>query len=228
MVKYDWLLFDLDNTILDFNKSSKVAFANLLEEIDSKLNAQELYPIYNRINRDIWEQREAGQISHDELKWKRWDLFFKKINIEFDPLKANERYFVDIKTKPFFVDNAKELLDEVDGRYKLMMITNGLSEVQWSRIELKNIKRYFEHIIISDEIGYAKPQEQFFKHCHQLIGDVDKSQVLVIGDTIKSDILGGNNFGYDTCWFDYYDEGNSTDIEPNFTIKGISELLDLI
>ena len=228
MSKFDWLLFDLDNTILDFGKSSKFAFRKLLEEIDSGLNSEELYPIYNEINHKIWEQREAGEISHNDLKWKRWHLFFEQVGIKFDPNKSNDIYFEGIKAFPFFVDHAEEMLQHVKSDFNLMMVTNGLSEVQWPRIRNKNIENYFKHIIISDEIGVAKPQSAFFDHCHALIGDVKKERVLVIGDTLKSDILGGNNYGYTTCWYNYDSKSNETEVQPDFTIDSIKDLSTIL
>lgn len=223
MKQFDWILFDLDNTILDFGKSSKYAFKMLLQSIDASLDAEILYPNYNKINHDIWEQREAGLISHTELKWKRWDLFFKAENINADPHKANDIYFEGIKEFPFYVDHAVQMLKDVKPHFKLMMVTNGLSEVQWPRIKAKQLQPYFEHIIISDEIGVAKPQTAFFDHCHNLLGNPNKDRVLVVGDTLKSDILGGNNYGYKTCWYNYYGKENNTQIKPDFQIDSIQD-----
>jgi len=228
MKQFDWLLFDLDNTILDFGRSSKYAFKMLLQIIAPSLNSDQLYPIYNEINHEIWAKREAGLISPEELKWKRWDLFFKSENINSDPHKANDIYFEGIKEYPFFVDQAKEMLDIIKPHFKLMVVTNGLSEVQWPRINTKELKPYFEHIVISDEIGVAKPQKTFFDYCHSLIGEPNKDRVLVIGDTLKSDILGGNNFGYKTCWYNYYGKQNNTDVKPDFQIDSIKDLTGIV
>ena len=224
MQQFDWLLFDLDNTILDFGKSSKYAFKMLLQSIDPDLDSDVLYPIYNEINHEVWDKREAGLICHSELKWKRWDLFFKAKNIDSNPHIANDVYFDGIKEYPFYVDHALDMLEDIKPHFNLMMVTNGLSEVQWPRIKAKNLEPHFEHIIISDEIGVAKPQPAFFDHCHDLLGKPEKDRVLVIGDTLKSDILGGNNFGYKTCWYNYYGKENTTGIKPDFKIDTIKDL----
>jgi len=228
MKQFDWLLFDLDNTILDFGKSSKNAFKMLLQNIDPALNSENLYPIYNKINHEIWEKREAGLISHTELKWKRWDMFFKDQKIDADPHQANDVYFEGIKKYPFYVDHAQQMLNDVKPHFNLMMVTNGLSEVQWPRIKAKQLEPHFDHIIISDEIGVAKPQTAFFDHCHDLLGQPDKDRVLVVGDTLKSDILGGNNYGYKTCWYNYYGKENDTPIKPDFQINSIKEFKDVV
>ncbi|MBT8231334.1 MAG: noncanonical pyrimidine nucleotidase, YjjG family [Saprospiraceae bacterium] len=227
MKNFDWLLFDLDNTILDFDKSSKEAFKSLINHIDNSLDAHNLYPIYHEINLEYWEKREAGKISHTELKWKRWHDFFDAHAIDFDPHHSNDLYFEGIKENPFFVDHADTLLNEIQD-HEMMIITNGLSEVQRPRIEAKRLQDFFEHIVISDEINVAKPQSGFFEHCHDLIDNHQKDRVLVIGDTLKSDILGGNNFGFKTCWYNHYDKPNNSGIEPDFSIHSIKDLKEII
>jgi len=226
-MNFEWLLFDLDNTILDFNASSKIGFKALLEKIDPELDAKTVYPFYRDINHKVWDEREAGLISHEELKTKRWDLFFKKVNIDYNPSEANDYYFEFIKSKPFFIDGAKELLDVLKGKIKLMIITNGLSEVQWSRLRIMDMEDYFSHIIISDEIGSAKPAKAFFEHCDELINYTSKDKVLVIGDTLKSDIKGGNEYGFKTCWYNYYKKENETQEVPDYSIQSLDELFPI-
>jgi len=220
----DWLLFDLDNTIVDFNASSKEAFVKLLEELGVEKPA-DLYPKYNVINHKCWDEREAGLISHTELKKKRWDLFFKEVGIDYDPLSANDFYFEVIKTNPILIEGAETLLQKIQGKYRTMIITNGLSEVQNPRIKKLKLEQYFEQIIISDEIGVAKPQQKFFDHCENLMPQgVNRDRVLVIGDTLKSDIKGGNAYGYQTCWYNYYKKENDTDIQPGFVVDNLATL----
>jgi len=223
LAKYEWLLFDFDNTLADFNASSKLAFVDLLNGIGIEF-AEELYPIYNKINHQCWDEREAGLISHEVLKKKRWELFFKQVGIDHDPLAANGIYFETIKTNPVYIDYATELLVGIQSHFKTMIITNGLSEVQNPRIEKLGIAKYFDHIVISDEIGTAKPQKAFFDHCYELMHRPNKSKVLVIGDTLKSDIKGGQNFGFDTCWYNYYKEDNLTNIKPSYTVDNLKSL----
>jgi len=221
--RYKWLLFDLDNTLVDFNASSKDAFVQLMKKLRVK-NPEKLYPIYNKINHQCWDEREAGLITPEVLKRKRWQLFFNKMKMKYDPLKANDFYFRIIQTNPVFIKGAEQLLKDLQGKYKLMMITNGLSEVQNPRIKILKLAQYFEHVVISDEIGVAKPQKAFFTHCEKLMRKVDKKKVLVIGDTLKSDIKGGNKFGYDTCWYNYYKKPLRGEIFPDYTVSDIETL----
>ena len=164
LTHFEWLLFDFDNTLVDFNASSKEAFVKVMTPLIDQ-DPKELYPIYNKINHLCWDEREAGLISHDELKVKRWNMFFDKIDIKYDPLTANNIYFEVIKTNPYWIDGAVDLLKAIQDKYRSFIITNGLSEVQNPRAEILGLAEYFEHIIISDEIGIAKPQKGFFDHC---------------------------------------------------------------
>ncbi len=224
MTKYDWLLFDLDNTILDFSESSRLAFAKVYSHLNTAKELKDVYTLYKGINHSIWQEREAGRISHTELKTKRWKLLCDELNCIADAENLNNLYFEEIKVNATFVEGAHELLDHLQGKYKMIIITNGLSEVQWSRIEDKNLKQYFDHIVISDEIGVAKPATEFFDHCAQLIGHPSKDKVLVIGDTPMSDIKGGNNYGYDTCWYNH----NNIEDDGQVATYNISHMKDLI
>jgi len=221
--KFDWLLFDLDNTLVDFNSSSKDAFVQVMTHLGVE-DASVLYPIFNKINHQCWDEREAGLISHTELKNKRWVLFFEAAKIKADPLSINESYFEIIKTNPVWMDDAERLLIAIQNKFNNLIITNGLSEVQNPRIKKLDMAKYFGGIIISDEIGTAKPQKQFFSHCASLMGEFDNDKVLVIGDTLKSDIKGGNEFGFRTCWYNYYKKENDTDIKPNYEVNNIKSL----
>ena len=223
-----WLLFDLDNTLLDFSKSSAKAFEHLLNEVAPELDATEMYPRYKRFNNKLWEDREQGLISHEDLKVRRWQLFFEDQGIPFNPSSANDIYFEVIRNRVDFVAHAEELLDDLAGRYRMAIITNGLSEVQRPRLEKSGIMDRFEHIIISDEIGSAKPQQAFFEYTHDKINAPTQSDVLVIGDTLKSDIKGGNEFGYRTCWFnhDYLDHDGAH--FPDHEVNLLKELVPVI
>ena len=219
---YDWLLFDLDNTILDFKKSSIHAFGAIMDE-DGVEHQKEDYSLFSQINKKVWEEMESGQINHQELKVRRWDLYAKSKGLKLDSAQANERYFQHIRENSFFVDFAKELLDLTYSRFNMMIITNGLGEVQRPRILNTKLDNYFNHIVISDELGHAKPHAEYFEHCHELIGGWEKKRVLVIGDTPGSDIKGGNDFGYDTCWYNHSNQVSS-DIRADYEITHLTEL----
>ncbi|NNF21109.1 MAG: HAD-IA family hydrolase, partial [Saprospiraceae bacterium] len=180
MRSYDWLLFDLDNTILDFNASSVIAFNRIMADLGLEEDP-ELVRRFKKFNLQVWGEMEKGLIDHQQLKSKRWSLFFNSINIQMDPVEANNIYFELIKSNPVFVDHAFEIIQKGSLSHQLMIITNGLSEVQRPRLEITRLTNYFRHIVISDELGHAKPHKAYFDHCHDLMNAPDKERVLVIG-----------------------------------------------
>lgn len=153
--QFEWLLFDLDNTILDFSASSKLAFSAVYEALEVDKTLKDVYRLYSGINHNVWQEREAGMLSATEVKTKRWTLLCDVLDIEKDPSYLNDVYFEGIKKHVLFVEGAEDMLEQLVGKYRMMVVTNGLSEVQWSRINDTNIQRFFEHIVISDEIGIA-------------------------------------------------------------------------
>jgi len=226
MKPYDWLLFDLDNTILDFTASSEIAFHALMAELGYSSDHHD-FTVYRQINRDVWEEMEAGLINHEQLKVKRWSVYFAERQIDYDPLDANNFYFECIKISPVYVEYAQELLEECKDHFRMGIITNGLSEVQRPRIEKIGLKVYFEHIVISDELGIAKPHYDYFDHCHNLIEKPEKERVLVIGDTAQSDIKGGKEFGYDTCWYNPHYQ-SAKKVVTDFQIRRLEELRSIL
>ncbi len=227
-MKYTHLLFDLDNTLMDFSASSVLAFKDTLNHFEI-LEEQDFYPVYRKINRQVWEELENGKIDQVTLREKRFRLFFEYIGrSELDPLEGNKRYLQGIVDHPVYLDGALELLDEFKETFTMSVVTNGLKEVQRPRLENKNLKDYFKSIIVSDEIGSAKPQKEFFDYVFNTIPEAEKSKTLIIGDSLGSDILGGNNYGIDTCWMNYYKTKNDSEVKAKYSITHLPDLRNLV
>ena len=227
-MKYTHLLFDADNTLFDFDGSSVQAFDKFVNHIG--LDPQkDYYAIYQVGNHQVWADFEQGEITADVLRWKRFDLFFKAIGYDGDSHKANRLYLDFLVDFASLIPGVRGLLDQLrlDG-FKLVIITNGLKEVQKPRILKQNLTDYFQSIIVSDEIGIAKPDPQFFKIAADSINHPDKDKVLVIGDSLTSDIQGGNNYGYDTCWYNPNGKSNATSAKPTYIISDLKELISLV
>lgn len=225
MKRYQWLFFDLDNTILDFGASSKVAFFEIFAAKDLKMSSED-YKAYRDINHEMWVEFEKGKLSTEEVKHLRWDKFFELKKLKLNSKEINAAYFEHIKMNPLWISGAEELLIQLVRTHNICIITNGLSEVQHSRLELAGIKELVHHIVISDAIGVAKPAAAFFDYAFKTTGDPMKEDVLVIGDTLTSDIRGGIDYGVDTCWYNYYGTENETQYRPTYEVKNIGELAD--
>ena len=154
--KYKWLLFDADGTLFDYDKGEKQAIENTIQDIG--IRYEERYLIeYRKINSAIWQDREQGKIDPERLKVKRFELLFEALKIQFDPEKSSKIYLENLANEAELLENAEETIKAIAKDHKLVVVTNGLKEVQRSRLEKTSIHRYFEDIIISDEIGTSKP-----------------------------------------------------------------------
>lgn len=222
-MKYDWLLFDLDNTLMDFDEASIIAFQQTL--LASNIPSQpHYYKLYKKVNHKVWQSYERKEITAIELRSRRFKLFLKEIGKTGDAKQMNATYLSQIVKHSKVLEGTRELLESLVKNYNLAIITNGLKEVQRPRLALTKIDHYFDAIIVSDEIGYAKPQKEYFDYVFNEIQMPPKVKVLVIGDSLNSDITGGNNYGIDTCWYNPSKQKNTVDIQPTFEINRLSQL----
>ncbi len=225
---YKYLLFDADNTLFDFTKASAVAFTETLAhyKIEQK---EETYPIYLKINHDCWARLERGEITPKEIKPLRFQLFLDAIKETGNPLEINNYYLARLAEKDYLLEGAEELLLDLKAKdYSLSIITNGLQLVQRPRIEKAGLTYIFDAITVSEEIGVAKPKPAFFDDTFRQLGQVNIKEVLVIGDNLLSDVLGGINIGADTVWFNLKGKKNETEVQPSYEVKGFEELRKVI
>jgi len=227
-MKYKWLLLDADNTIMDFTKASHAAFDQIC--IDFKLGKpNKLYPIYQQYNHAAWKAFEEKKITADQLKVDRMMYFLKAIKKKgIDPSYLNQQYLQALMMQSELYDGVEEVLQELKHDYILSIVTNGLKEVQRPRVHRLKVSQYFASVIVSDEIGIAKPDIRYFEYAHQTItSPPSKSNVLIVGDNLHSDIQGGINFGISTCWISH-GRVNKTDIQPDYTINNFLELPNIL
>ena len=197
---------------------------------DYGLNCDEsIYKTYKVENAKVWESFENKEITALELRSLRFARFFSAIDVKgIDPFEFNAHFLQNLVEVSEAYDGAIHFLDNLRQRYKLSVITNGLKEVQRPRINKLKMNHIFESIIVSDEIGVAKPDIKFFEHSYNTISNPPpKSEVLVIGDNLKSDIQGGINFGVDTCWISHNKE-NTSSIKPTYSVNSLLDLNTLL
>ena len=226
-MKYDWILFDADNTLFDFDKSERYALQTTLSQFGLTFT-QENLDLYHAVNRRCWREMEEGKLSKEELRIRRFKLFFAGIKKEADPQAVSDVYLKTLSQCSFLIEGAIPLLEAVRGQYKLGLVTNGLKEVQRPRIKKAQIGEYFEILVVSDEIGHAKPHAPFFDFAFSQMQNPPKNRVIMVGDSIHSDIQGGNNYGLDTCWYNYENRSNHLHIKPTFEITQLSQLHEVL
>lgn len=220
------IFIDLDDTILDFKKAEEQALKKTLVSLDIE-PSEENVQTYSIINEGLWKKLETGEMTRDQILIKRFDGLFEKLNIQRDSVLANETYVKNLSVGHWFIDGAEMLLESLYKNYKLYIVSNGTTIVQNGRIESAGIKKYFEKIFLSQDIGYNKPDIRFFEECFKQVGPFDKNDAIILGDSLSSDIKGGINAGIKTCLFDPKNKF-SGDIKPDYIIHALSEFLDIV
>ncbi|WP_352420160.1 YjjG family noncanonical pyrimidine nucleotidase [Proteiniborus sp.] len=227
-MKYEVIIFDADETLFDFRKSESVAFGNTMLEFNIEYDENHHLKIYSDINTAIWKEFEDGLITQEELKVERFKRLSGKLNVELDEIEFSKSYMKHLSNASFLYDNSANLVESLHKDYKLSIITNGLKDVQDNRIRKSSIAKYFEDIVISEEVRVAKPDPRIFELALNNINCTDKSKVLVVGDSLTSDMQGGINFGIDTCWFNPNRIENKTEIKPIYEITNLMELIQVL
>lgn len=228
------ILFDLDNTLFDFNKAEGIALSKTLKGIGIE-PTKAVIQRYSELNLAQWKLLEQGKLTRERVKTRRYELLFKELGVEYNAEKATGIYESHLATGHYFIDGAEELLKKLSNAnsYRLYLVTNGTKKVQDGRIASSGISQYFEDIFISEEVGYNKPSLEYFEACFARIPDFHKEKTVIIGDSLTSDIQGGMNAGITTIWFNRHHEKpfaceNHSLPVPDYEIYALSELIPIL
>lgn len=227
-MRYDVILFDADETLFDFKKSEREAFKNTMLEFGINYNEAYHLKIYQDINTAIWIELEKGLITQEKLKIDRFSRLAKQLNIDFDPSDFSKCYMKHLANASFLYDGSMELIETLSKYYRLSIVTNGLKDVQNKRIRKSPIAKYFEDVVISEEINLSKPNPEIFNHALKNLEHTNKCSVLMIGDSLTSDIQGGINAGIDTCWYNPNKKSNASGIMPTYEVSNFKALSHLL
>ncbi|HBF39452.1 MAG TPA: noncanonical pyrimidine nucleotidase, YjjG family [Firmicutes bacterium] len=227
-MKYEILLFDADETLFDFKKSEKTALQKAMLEMNIAYNENYHLRVYQEINTAIWKEFEDGLIPQQRLKIERFRRFADQLKIQFNEAEFATSYMKHLANASFLLDQNLELIKSLHQEYRMAIITNGLKDVQNTRIKKSPIGPYFEDIVISEEVEAAKPDPKIFEYALKHLGHTDKSKVLMVGDSLTSDIQGGINFAVDTCWFNPRRMVNQSAIQPTYQISQLMMLQKIL
>lgn len=227
-MKYTIILFDADGTLYDLDKAAVEALKSNFAKYNLSW-ADNTFELYEKINKKIWDDFEKGLITTKEIKTERFKRFFEILEVEgIDAIKFSKNYLLYLSQNNYLLDGAEDIIKWSSEKFKLAIITNGLASVQNPRFKDSELRKYFNHIIISEEVGFAKPKAEIFDFGFKLFNNPPKEKVIIIGDNLTSDIKGGLDYGIDTCWFNPIRKENSTDIKPTYEITNLDELKDIL
>ena len=225
MIRY--VLFDVDDTLLDFGKAEAAAIRKTFERIGIPVT-DELIRRYSEINAQQWSRFEKGEITREKLLTERFDILFSELGINVPSEMAQASYEYLLGIGHYFVDGAEELLEALKDKYELYIVSNGNASVQDRRLKSAGIIPYFKDIFISERVGFNKPSTEFFEACFEHIPGFEKDKAVIVGDRLSSDILGGINAGVKTCWFNPRGDAPDPDIPADYEIKHLGELPALL
>ena len=224
---FEYLFLDLDDTILDFQKAEHVALSKTLESFG--LNpSEEVLKRYNKINKAHWEALERKEMTRDQVLLGRFQVLFREFDLDVDPEKVARTYEHNLGIGHWFLPGAEEAVERLSRRYKLYLASNGTASVQKGRMTSANLYRFFEKVFVSQQIGANKPAPEYFERCFAQIPGFDKRKAIIVGDSLTSDILGGQNAGIATCWVNPHHKQRRPDIRVDYEIETLSQLEGLL
>lgn len=225
---YTTLLFDIDDTLLDFKVAEHYAISTLMTELSVEASDANIQN-YSRINQGYWEEFEKGLLAKDVLIAKRFETFFALHELTVNGSDMDVKFRSYLEQSHHLIAGTMPLMEALKPKYNLYATTNGVARTQQRRIKDSGLIQYFNDIFVSEETGYQKPTKEYFDYVFVRIPDFNATETLIIGDSLTSDILGGMNAGIDTCWFNPHKLPNPfTHIKPTYEIAALDELKVLL
>lgn len=230
---YKYILWDIDGTILNFKVAENLAIKHLFKVHELGECTDEMIEDYSKINDKYWQALERGEMSKPEILTGRFVEWFESIGADVNKAEAfNRDYQVALGDYTVFEDGAMDALNEeksalnADGtrKYKLIAVTNGTKIAQEKKLKTSKLNDIFDAVYISEDVGVEKPNKGFFDYLFAKEGITDLSQVVIIGDSLTSDIRGGNNAGIDTIWYNPYGKTAGDDFSVSYTVKDLGEV----
>ncbi|MGN7469310.1 YjjG family noncanonical pyrimidine nucleotidase [Brevibacillus sp. SAFN-007a] len=226
-MKYDVIFFDLDDTLMDFGLSEKKALAQTFRAFGWTEGLPDHEAAYREINKGLWRELEQGSMTLAELGVERFKRLFTNYRLSADAEAWNRQYLANLGQEAHLLPGAVDVCRRL-ANCRLAVLTNGFTEVQTSRIQSSLLQHTFEQIITSQEAGFQKPDPRIFEYAFSRMGLTDRAKVLMVGDSLTSDIQGGYRYGVDTCWYNPQGKPNDLGIAPTYEIRDLTTLPEVV
>lgn len=226
-MRYPYLLFDADDTLFDFSKADRPAFAAMCDTVGLTCT-EELLRMFRAHNGDCWAMFDRGEASKEFIVLERFRRFFAELGRDADPAAANDAYLATLATCAFPTPHSVELCRTLSRTHRLFLVTNAVASVQRGRLARAEIAPYIEAAFISEEAGAQKPERAYFDYVFAQVDGMTRDNCLLIGDSLTSDIRGANDYGIPCCWYNPKRVPRPDDVRVDYEITDLRELYDIV
>ena len=220
------ILFDVDDTLLDFGAAERSALKKTLTRFGVD-PTDGIVERYSEINAACWRRLETGELTHSEVKTERYRILFGEIGVSASPSNVTKYYELKIPFEHETVDGAAEILEYLSRKYTLIAASNGTGTTQRKRLRDSGFDRYFRDIFISSEVGATKPKKEFFDAIFGKYPDIKREETAIVGDSLTSDVTGGKNAGIMTVWYNKKGAVGIPDPIPDVTVNSLEDLKEV-
>lgn len=229
MGKYKSILWDLDQTLLNFDLSMDYALRAVFEQYGLKID-DSIAARYDAINKSYWHRLEAGELTKEQVTVGRFHTLFEEMGItHVKPEEINADYQRGLGSVFFYMDGAKELVTVLKEKgYLQYVLTNGVKSTQANKMKLSGLDRIIDGVFVSEVIGYPKPMKEFYDACFAALPDVKRDECIMVGDSLTSDMRGAENAGITSCWFNPEKREKDVDVRTDYEICRLEELIPIL
>lgn len=221
------ILFDVDDTLLNFKAGQRQAIDKLFTEQGLVLTTT-MRELYEAKNDQLWSDLEKGLVNREYVLAERFTYIFKEYGLVKDGAEMDQIFRAHLANETIFMEDALEIVKELSQSYNLYIVTNGVAVTQYRRLEKSGLAPFFKGVYISEEVGYQKPMNEFFDCVFEKSPEIVKEETIIVGDSLTADIQGGLNTGIQTCWYNPEKQTNTTSVSPDFEINHLKQLKKII
>lgn len=227
MANFQTILFDVDETLLNFKEGQDNALKQLFAAQGVTLTPT-LYKLYSAKNHQLWSAYERQEIGRKQVLAERFTYIFNEVGLVKDGAEMDRIFRDYLKEEAILLPGALDVVGQLAKTHELYIVTNGVSETQHRRLEKAGLQPFFKEVFVSEETGYQKPMQEYFDYVFARIPEIDLTKTIIIGDSLLADIKGGNQAGITSCWYNPSGSVNETGVKPCLEIQSLAELVDIV
>lgn len=223
------ILWDVDDTLLDFHAAEREAIKKLFVQFGLGECTDEMLKKYSAINRTYWKRLELGELTKPQILIGRFKDFFESEGLDAGLAQEfNEAYQVSLGDTIVYRDDSLEIIKSLRGKVKQYAVSNGTVIAQTKKLRVSGLGELMDGVFLSEQLGVEKPNVEFFDKVFAAIGQTDKSEIMIVGDSLSSDIKGGNNAGIKTCWYNQAKAPVSEEFTIDYEITDLHQVYNII